>query len=247
MSRDNESRASTLDFDLGRFETHYARIQRHAAECSQAKGYAPPRVVIVTKYLESELTDELLAAGHGPLGENRAQQIVAKNPGSLEPARWHFIGHLQRNKLAAVLPRVSLVHSLDSRRLAAAAQTILAKQTDAAESEKLCDRFLVQVNTSGESSKGGLTPEEALREIPAWRQDFPLVRLEGLMTMAPISSPDERRACFRRLRETRDQIRLELASPAALPELSMGMSGDYEEACEEGATLVRIGRVLYEG
>lgn len=233
---------------LERFRQTFARIRSEVAERALRYGFVPPRIVIVTKYLPPEETQSLLQAGFQPLGENRAQDLVAKSPNERDASSeaevrpWHFIGHLQRNKLASVLSRVSLVHSLDSRRLAQAIDAFLARTPSAG----CCRDFLVQVNTSDEESKGGLTPEEAISEIPLWMKEYPHLRIQGLMTMAPPDAPDAARACFKLLRGIRDRLRDSLGSASVLRELSMGMSGDFEAAVEEGATWLRLGSILYE-
>ncbi|MGE3166004.1 MAG: YggS family pyridoxal phosphate-dependent enzyme [Planctomycetota bacterium] len=237
-----------MTLDLERFRQNYLRLEHAVGERARRCGFAAPRIVIVTKYLALDDTHRLVKAGFGPLGESRAQDLVAKCPVAGVPRantshpRWHFIGHLQRNKLGAVLSRVELVHSLDSRRLVDAIHAALVRTPTG----DYCRRFLVQVNTSGEATKGGLSPEAAATEVPRWIEEFPELRIEGLMTIAPVADAAVCRACFRRLRETRDRIQDVLAAPNKLSDLSMGMSGDFEVAVEEGATWIRLGSILYD-
>jgi PLP dependent protein len=173
-------------------------------------------IVAATKYVSLEDMAVLAEAGVEVVGENRAQDLERKHAEYGDAFRWHFIGHLQSNK-AKVLNRIcELVHSLASESAAA----------------RLTVPALVEVNLSGESTKSGLPPDE----LPALLAAYGDVR--GLMTMPPAASdPDESRPYFRRLRE--------LAEAHGLAELSMGTSQDYRAAAEEGATLVRVGSVLY--
>ena len=226
-----------LDLDLFR-----ARLADVEARAAAAAGDCPaPQVVVVSKYLVEDDTATLRGAGVGPLGENRAQELEAKVGAHEDREGWHFIGHLQRNKLAVVLPRISCLPSLASERLA----SLIDRWLEAHSADRL--DCLVQVNVSGEGSKGGLAPFEAIDAIPRWSEQFPHLRLVGLMTMAPFGEPEESRPVFRALRALRDEIRESWPgeAPDAFRELSMGMSGDFEVAAEEGATLLRIGRMLY--
>jgi hypothetical protein len=161
---------------------------------------------------------EAAAAGATDFGENYAQELAEKADilADLPDVRWHFIGHLQSNKVKVVNRLCELVHSLSSHSAA----------------ERLAVPALLEVNLSGEESKSGVAPEE----IPAYLERYPLIR--GLMTMPPLTDdPESSRPYFRRLRE--------LAAAYGLSELSMGTSQDYRVAVEEGATLVRIGAALF--
>lgn len=173
-------------------------------------------VVVATKYVSVEEMAVLAEAGVEVVGENRAQDLVAKHATYGGTFRWHFIGHLQSNKVKVVNRLCELVHSLSSHSAA----------------ERLAVPALLEVNLSGEESKSGVAPEE----IPAYLERYPLIR--GLMTMPPLTDdPESSRPYFRRLRE--------LAAAYGLSELSMGTSQDYRVAVEEGATLVRIGAALF--
>ena len=211
------------------------------------------RLVAVTKYAEWDWIRALVALGQVDLAENRPQQFVERATrlesevgsaaegaaGCERPqVRWHLIGHLQRNKVRPVLPLVSLIHSVDSLRL-------LERIGVLAGELGLRPRVLLEVNVSGEPSKDGFTPAELEAAWPALMASQQ-VELEGLMTMAPESDdPEAARPVFRELRRLRDRLRD--VSGRELPELSMGMSGDFEPAIEEGATLIRIGSRLFEG
>jgi uncharacterized pyridoxal phosphate-containing UPF0001 family protein len=174
-------------------------------------------VVAATKYVSVEDMAVLAEAGVEVVGENRAQDLERKHAVYGDTFRWHFIGHLQSNKAKRVSELCELVHSLASPSAAA----------------RLTAPALVEVNLSGEPSKSGVAPEE----LPALLAAYGGVR--GLMTMPPaVSDPQESRPFFRRLRE--------LAGAHGLAELSMGTSQDYRVAAEEGATLVRVGSLLYE-
>jgi pyridoxal phosphate enzyme (YggS family) len=192
----------------------------------------------VTKYVSAEVIRPLVAAGCLDLGESRPQQVWDKSValGHL-PIRWHMIGHLQRNKVRRTLPLLAMIHSVDSPRLLAAIEEESASPIS----------VLLEVNVSGDASKGGFCPdaiEAFLPETTAYRN----VRIRGLMCMAGLESdPDLTRREFASLRELRDRLRPNLPSTVTLDELSMGMSGDYEIAIEEGATLVRVGSAMFEG
>jgi pyridoxal phosphate enzyme (YggS family) len=175
-------------------------------------------IVAATKYVALEDMGVLAEAGVAVVGENRAQDLERRHAAYGDAFRWHFIGHLQSNKAKVVNGICELVHSLAS---ASAAQ-------------RLTVSALIEVNLSGEPSKSGVAPEE----VPALLAAYPAVR--GLMTMPPATEdPEGSRRYFRRLRE--------LAAEHGLPELSMGTSQDYRVAVEEGATLIRLGSVLFRG
>ena len=216
-------------------------MDRGAAAYARAEGkHLVPRMVAVTKYAAVEWVRELVNLGQTTLGESRPQQLVER-AGQLGPEiEWHLIGTLQRNKVRAVLPHVSLIHSVDSLKL--------LERIDAVATELgLKPRVLLQVNVSGEASKQGFGPDDLLENwiTIAARQH---VTIAGLMTMAPlVDDPELARPTFVGLRQLRDELRRRTADPALLPELSMGMSNDFEIAIEEGTTLYRIGSLLFEG
>ena len=191
-------------------------------------------IVAVTKTYGADAVCAAYDAGVPDVGENRVQEALAKMDGVSVPVRWHLIGHLQRNKAKAV-DRFAMVHSVDSSRLADAVAQVGEQRGEPI-------RALMQVNTSGEASKGGFSPAEAAVEGERWLSLRGL-RVEGVMTMAPIDA-DERtlRTTFGEARKVRDAL-VAIGHPAS--ELSMGMSNDYEIAVEEGATMVRLGTVLF--
>lgn len=218
-----------------------ARIQsRISAACARAgRSTDEVTLVAVTKYAEPAWVETLVSLGHVVLGESRPQQLSRRAAEMSDSIQWHMIGHLQRNKVDLVLPVATLIHSADSPRL-------LRRINDRAAAADRRAAVLLEVNVSGEESKDGF-PIGALRD--AWKElrQFENVDIRGLMTMAPLTDdPDLPRTVFRRLRELRDELAAE-SDAHALPELSMGMSRDFEVAIEEGATLVRVGSSLFEG
>jgi len=205
-----------------------------AAACARA-GRAPSSVALVgvTKgHDAAEVRGRLVDAGLMDLGENRVQEWRDKAAALPAEVRWHFVGSLQRNKVKYLADGgVALVHSLNSARLADALQ---------AQGERRGHRFraLIEVNVADEDAKQGVAPEEVAALLGHCRT-LDHVEVVGLMAMAPFSDdPEDARPTFRRLRE--------LADLHGLPERSMGMSGDFEVAIEEGATLIRVGTALFE-
>jgi len=194
-------------------------------------------IVAVTKGHGAEALEALLAAGLGRFGENRVQELETKVAAvGRDRAEWHLIGHLQRNKVRRALPLFDLIHSIDSLRLAQE----LSKE---AERAGRTVTGLVQVNTSGEATKGGLPAEEAVEGVGRIAE-LPGLRIQGLMTMAPFTD-DERviRRTFAGARRLFEACAKHV--PAFEPRhLSMGMSNDFEVAVEEGSTMVRLGTVL---
>ena len=212
-----------------------------AAACARA-GRSPCDVtlVAVTKYAELPWVRRLVELGVHNLAESRPQQLVERAEQFPSDIRWHLIGHLQRNKVKQVLPRAAVVHSVDSLRL-------LERIGEVAVDLSLRPRVLLEVNVSGESAKDGLSVTELTSQWDAL-QAVPNVDLVGLMTMAPlVDDPEAARPVFRELRQLRDNLAARAAPHVQLTELSMGMSGDFAVAIEEGATLVRIGSRLFEG
>jgi pyridoxal phosphate enzyme (YggS family) len=180
------------------------------------------RIVVATKYVAADEMAILAEAGVDTVGENRLQDLQAKHERYADVFAWHFIGHLQSRKAPAVSELVELVHSLDSESAA----------------RKLSVPALVEVNLSGEESKSGVPPEALDAFLEEARGAG--VEVRGLMTMPPLAADAEAsRPYFRRLRE--------LAEAHGLTELSMGTSQDYRVAAEEGATLVRVGSILFAG
>jgi pyridoxal phosphate enzyme (YggS family) len=207
-----------------------------AAAARAGRSAAAIQIVAVTKGHPIERAKEAAAAGLLDLGENRVQEGLAKQTAWPDaPVRWHLIGHLQRNKAKLAAGRFALIHSLDSTRLADALES-------AAAALGLVQEVLVEVNLAREPQKSGALPEDA-PALVAHAAGLPHLRVQGLMALAPYT-PDTgvQRQVFRRLRELRDGL---ATSDLPLAVLSMGMSGDFEVAVEEGATMVRLGTVLF--
>ena len=200
------------------------------------------RLVAVTKYAEWPWVQELSSL-YQTFGENRPQQLADRQE-MLPEVEWHLIGQLQRNKVRLALQQATLIHSIDSLKLLQRIEETAASMNNDA-------RVLLQVNASGEASKSGFTPEEITQEWPTILAKSSRVRINGLMTMAAESeNSEDARPTFRKLRQLRDHLAARDDSREAgilLPELSMGMSGDFIPAIEEGATLVRIGSRIFQG
>jgi pyridoxal phosphate enzyme (YggS family) len=211
--------------------------ERLRAACARA---GQPRdavtLVAVTKLVPPEVAALLPALGVLDLGESRPQELWHKAGLLPSTVRWHLVGHLQRNKIERTLPLVHRIHSVDSLRL-----------LDTLERTQRPVEVLLEVNCSSEASKHGFAPAEVPTLVPALRA-LRHVRVGGLMTMAaPEDDPQRCRPTFALLRELRDRLRAEVGPAQPLADLSMGMSNDFEVAVEEGATLVRLGSVLFEG
>lgn len=222
----------------GGVATNLAAVRERIAIAAERSGRAATdvRLVLVTKTIAPERIAEAIAVGQRDLGENKVQEGLGKSQALAgEALRWTMIGHLQRNKIKDVLRFADEVQSLDRLSLAAPLDNRLQRLGRGLD-------VLVQVNTSGEASKYGLPPDEVstfLRELPA----FTALRPRGFMTLATFTSDEaEVRRCFRLLRDIRDRAR---ETMPALSELSMGMSGDYPWAIEEGATIVRVGQAVF--
>ncbi len=213
---------------------------RLSAACRRAgRQRSEVTLVAVTKTVTAEVAAFLPGLGIHDLGESRPQELWRK--AEVVPlVRWHLIGHLQRNKIERTLPLLSRIHSVDSLRLIRALEAAAETWADPRPLPAL-----LEFNVSREASKHGFAPEE-LDDIAAALAVLKYVRVDGLMTMAAYEDDPERtRPTFAALRELRDRLAAAIRRP--LPHLSMGMSNDFEIAVEEGATLVRLGTVLFEG
>ena len=217
-----------------RLATVRARIATAADRAG--RDAAAVRLIAVTKTFSPQLAAEIVALGVRDLGENRVQEAAAKIPELPADVRWHLIGHLQTNKAGRAAALFGTVHSIDGLRIAEA----LAERRP--EAMPPLD-VLVEAELTGIPGHTGARPE-ALAELAAALLQSPRLRLRGLMTMAPlVDEAEATRPTFVRLRALRDDLEQRLGT--ALPELSMGMSNDFEVAVEEGATMVRLGRVLF--
>lgn len=216
----------------------HVREEIEAALERSGRGTSETRLLVASKYYSSEQVSMLKEAGVELLGENKSEELAEKQNHFGAEFEWHFIGHLQRRKVKEVVPRVSLIHSVDSERLIGE----LAKRA----SEDGVDALL-QVNVSGEEAKYGVGEDGVERLLAAAASTEGAVRVRGLMTIAPeVEDPEDVRYVFAKLKAIRDSLRGVWAPYFDLSELSMGMSGDYPVAVEEGATLVRVGRSLIE-
>lgn len=212
---------------------------RVAAACERA---GRPRedvtLIAVSKTKPVEMIQELLPIGVVDFGENHAQEVVAKTEVITQPLNWHFIGHLQRNKVKYVVGRTCLIHSVSSLRLAEEIQKESVKK-------ELVTNVLIEVNIADEETKSGISSEEAIelvKEVAA----LPNLKIMGLMAIAPpVESPEENRGYFRQMKELQQQIASMNIPGVEMKELSMGMTGDFEVAIEEGATMVRVGTAIF--
>lgn len=194
------------------------------------------RLVAVSKTHPVEKIREALECGQTVFGESRVQEALPKLEALPSEIEWHFIGHLQTNKIRKVVTRFALFHGVDNTNLALQMNRIAGELGVAA-------NVLLEVNVSGEESKFGFDPV-ALPASLETLLPLPFLRIRGLMTMAPYSDdPETARPFFARLRELRDRLAIETGNPLA--ELSMGMSGDFEQGIAEGATIVRVGSAIF--
>lgn len=212
---------------------------RIASACARAgRNRAEVTLVAVTKTVSAGVAALLPEFGVRDLGESRPQELWKKAAAITPPVRWHLIGHLQRNKIDRTVPLAHLIHSVDSERVLDALHEFGVKRGAPVP-------VLLEVNCSREENKGGFAPEE-LPAVGVTLAGRTGLRVEGLMTMAAhFDDPQQCRPTFAELRALRDALRLQTGLP--LPHLSMGMSNDFEVAIEEGATLIRLGSVLFEG
>ena len=216
------------------------RVQDRVAGAAARAGRQAGEVtlVAVSKTWLARVVQEAVEAGVRVLGENRVQEAEGKVGAVEGEVSWHLIGHLQRNKVKVALALFDLIHSVDSLRLAGE----IGKRAVEAGVQA---RVLVQANTTGEASKFGVEPEGAL-ELVGQISEVEGVGVEGLMTMgAFLPDPEGVRPSFVRLRELRDEIRAAEIPGVSMAHLSMGMTGDFEAAIEEGATLVRVGTAIF--
>ncbi|WP_110515403.1 YggS family pyridoxal phosphate-dependent enzyme [Herpetosiphon llansteffanensis] len=245
-----------MPFDQAQLLEQIAQIQHRIDQAAQRSQRDPAsvRLIAVTKTHPMLRVNAVLAAGIHDVGENRVQEaeekIALQTPEAVAQTRWHLIGHLQRNKARRAAKLFSLIHSIDSLKLAEILNRIVDEEANVIPQPL---PILLQVNVSGERSKDGFELTGGVRN-PAWLDfvadvraiaQLPLIDLQGFMTIAPYSDDVEGvvRPCFRALRDVRDALEQQLDRP--LPELSMGMSGDFEVAIEEGSTFVRVGTALF--
>jgi len=194
------------------------------------------RLIAVSKTKPIDKIEEAIKLGINDFGENKAQELKSKVPKTSSKVNWHFIGHLQSNKVKDVVPIAEYIHAVDSLKL--------VREIDKrAKNINKIQKILIEINTSMESSKFGLTNEDDVFEIASACNETSNVKLVGLMTMAPFTNEDEiLRNCFIKLRNLKQKLN---NNGFNLSELSMGISNDFKIAIEEGATMVRIGTALF--
>ena len=224
--------------DPARVRANLERVREQIAQAAAKVGRAPGEVelVAITKTHAAEKVHEAIQAGQTLFGESRVQEARAKIPELPSAIRWHFVGHLQKNKIRHALPLFEMIHSVDSLALAQEVNRI-------AEEEGMHPRVLLETNVAGEGSKFGFSPDK-LREQMEELLVLPRLSIEGLMTIPPLAEEAEAsRTYFGELRQLRDALNKEFN--LKLPQLSMGMTQDYAVAIEEGATLVRVGTAIF--
>lgn len=195
-------------------------------------------LMAVTKTHPASMVNEAIAAGATDIGENKAQELVAKYD-EVDSVRWHFIGHLQTNKVKDIISKVTMIHSLDSERL--------AKEIDKrAGAAGIVMDALVEINVAMEKSKPGILLDDAEGLVTDIENKYNNVRVRGLMCVPPISEdPEESRPYFKEVKTLFDEIRGRRGREGSFDILSMGMSGDFEVAIEEGSTIVRVGSAIF--
>lgn len=208
------------------------------AEIRSGRQPGSVRLVAVSKFKPASDVQAALEAGVIDFGENRVQEMLMKQEElAAKDINWHFIGKLQTNKVKQIIGRTVLIHSLDSWNLAQEIQK---------RSESLKTRVLVEVNVAGEATKSGLEPEETIPFIQQAADSLKQIRIMGLMTMAPpADDPEEVRWVFRELRQLSERCSKMTIPGVDMKYLSMGMSGDYQIAVEEGANIVRVGSSIF--
>ncbi|NLE21575.1 MAG: YggS family pyridoxal phosphate-dependent enzyme [Actinobacteria bacterium] len=223
--------------DVDTVRERFSEVRSRIVEAARVAGRDPAdvRVLVATKYVAAEHLGALRDAGIRLIGENRAQDLVAKHGLHGDAFDWHFIGHLQSRKTKLVLPLVSLIHSVSTLSVV---QEIEARATNTTE-------VLLEVNIGGEESKSGV-PLDGVDDFLEAASGHRKVRFTGLMCMPPLSDdPEEARPFFVRARELAQRLSTMWSGTYTFDQLSMGTSADYEVAVQEGATIVRVGSVLF--
>lgn len=217
-----------------------AKVEENIAKACEKGNRSLEEVTLicVSKTKPVECIKEAYACGKRAFGENKAQEMKEKCDTLEKDIEWHFIGHLQTNKVKYVVGRACLIHSVDSLKLARAIEEESAKKG-------VVSRILIEVNVAKEASKFGLDLEDTLALVREIAQ-FQHIKIEGLMTIAPfVSNPEENREVFRKLRQLSVDIDQKNIDNVSMGVLSMGMTNDYQIAIEEGATVVRVGTGIF--
>ena len=219
---------------------HLNEVRENIQKACEKAGRSPQEVTLiaVSKTKPLFMLEEAYEAGARDFGENKVQEILEKHPKMPEDARFHMIGHLQRNKVKQVLPHAVLIHSVDSYRLAEQISQEAGKLGITA-------KILLEVNVAKEESKFGMMPEE-VPEMVEQISLLPHLQIEGLMTIAPfVDDPEKNRPVFRKLYQLSVDIKKKNIDNVNMGVLSMGMTGDYQVAVEEGSTMIRVGTGIF--
>lgn len=219
---------------------HLNEVRENIQKACQKAGRSPQEVTLiaVSKTKPLFMLEEAYEAGARDFGENKVQEILEKHPKMPEDARFHMIGHLQRNKVKQMLPHAVLIHSVDSYRLAEQISQEAGKLGITA-------KILLEVNVAKEESKFGMMPED-VEEMAGQIAALPHLQIEGLMTIAPfVDDPEKNRPVFRKLYQLSVDIKKKNIDNVNMGVLSMGMTGDYQVAVEEGSTMIRVGTGIF--
>lgn len=219
---------------------HLNEVRENIQKACEKAGRSPQEVTLiaVSKTKPLFMLEEAYEAGARDFGENKVQEILEKHPKMPEDARFHMIGHLQRNKVKQVLPHAVLIHSVDSYRLAEQISQEAGKLGITA-------KILLEVNVAKEESKFGMMPEE-VPEMVEQISLLPHLQIEGLMTIAPfVDDPEKNRPVFQKLYQLSVDIKKKNIDNVNMGVLSMGMTGDYQVAVEEGSTMIRVGTGIF--
>lgn len=219
---------------------HLNEVRENIQKACEKAGRSPQEVTLiaVSKTKPLFMLEEAYEAGARDFGENKVQEILEKHPKMPEDARFHMIGHLQRNKVKQVLPHAVLIHSVDSYRLAEQISQEAGKLGITA-------KILLEVNVAKEESKFGMMPED-VEEMAGQIAALPHLQIEGLMIIAPfVDDPEKNRPVFRKLYQLSVDIKKKNIDNVNMGVLSMGMTGDYQVAVEEGSTMIRVGTGIF--
>ena len=219
---------------------NYNAVKENIKKACEQAGRSQEEVTLlaVSKTKPVDMLMDVYHAGARDFGENKVQELVDKIPQLPSDIRWHLIGHLQRNKVKYIVDKVAMIHSVDSLRLAETIEKEAAKKA-------VIVPILIEVNVAQEESKFGLKPEEVLPFIEQI-SDFSHIRIKGLMTIAPyVDNAEENREIFRELKKLSVDIAAKNINNVIMSVLSMGMTGDYMVAVQEGATMVRVGTGIF--
>ncbi len=219
---------------------NYEAVEKKVAQACARAGRNPSEVTLiaVSKTKPVEMLQEIYDAGARVFGENKVQEICEKYDKLPSDIKWHMIGHLQRNKVRQVIDKVAMIHSVDSYRLA---QEISVQ----AQKKNITMPILIEVNIAGEESKFGMSAEDTIQLVEEIAM-LPNLKIQGLMTIAPfVEDAEENRQYFREIKQLSVDIKNKNIDNVTMDILSMGMTGDYEVAIEEGATMVRVGTGIF--